>query len=145
MPSKSIAELQEQIRGLSDKISETAEGFCRQLNELRCDLSALDAKPSTQMSFDKWKKQGAERPLTNPLLREKSVLPRYFTLLCALAQSASGSEEAWLLLHRIAAGCGHKLKEGAKISVRGLGKFIYDGIENESRKGRLFVKIRKYV
>lgn len=46
---------------------------------------------------------------------------------------------------RAAAGSGQKLKEGAKISVRGLGKFIYDGIENESRKGRLFVKIRKYV
>ena len=46
---------------------------------------------------------------------------------------------------RTASGSGLKLKEGAKVSVRGLGKFIYDGIENESRKGRLFVKIRKYI
>lgn len=38
-----------------------------------------------------------------------------------------------------------KIPEGAKISVRGFGKFLYDGISAESRKGRLFVKIRKYI
>ena len=46
---------------------------------------------------------------------------------------------------KVAAGCGMRLGEGSRISVRGLGKFLYDGIENESRKGRLFVKIRLYV
>lgn len=46
---------------------------------------------------------------------------------------------------RIAGNLSKKIPEGAKISVRGYGKFIYDGFEAESRKGRLFVKIRRYV
>ncbi|MCQ2401086.1 MAG: YlmH/Sll1252 family protein [Lachnospiraceae bacterium] len=46
---------------------------------------------------------------------------------------------------REASGNAAKLKEGMKISVRGHGKFIYDGIEAESRRGRLFVKLRLYV
>lgn len=46
---------------------------------------------------------------------------------------------------REASGNAGKLKEGMKISVRGHGKFIYDGIEAESRRGRLFVKLRLYV
>lgn len=44
-----------------------------------------------------------------------------------------------------ASGSASKLKEGMKISVRGYGKFIYDGISSESRRGRLFVKLRLYV
>ncbi|MDO4488024.1 MAG: YlmH/Sll1252 family protein [Eubacteriales bacterium] len=34
-----------------------------------------------------------------------------------------------------------RLKEGSRISVRGKGKFIYDGIENETKRGRLYVKV----
>lgn len=36
------------------------------------------------------------------------------------------------------------LKNGDVVSVRGFGKFIYDGTENETRKGRLKVSIRVY-
>ncbi|MBQ0059562.1 MAG: RNA-binding protein, partial [Lachnospiraceae bacterium] len=36
------------------------------------------------------------------------------------------------------------LKAGDRVSVRGFGKFLYDGVEGQSRKGRLFVKIRHY-
>ena len=39
----------------------------------------------------------------------------------------------------------YKLKEGVRVSVRGFGKFIYDGIGNETRKGRLYVRIRLYL
>ena len=38
-----------------------------------------------------------------------------------------------------------RLKEGDVISVRGFGKAIYDGVSGESRKGRLYVSLRKYV
>lgn len=34
--------------------------------------------------------------------------------------------------------------EGAVISVRGEGKFIYDGAVSETKKGRILVKMRKY-
>ena len=40
---------------------------------------------------------------------------------------------------------GYDLKPGARVSVRGHGKFIYDGQTGTSRKGRLFVKVRLFV
>ncbi|MEY8337290.1 YlmH/Sll1252 family protein [Lachnospiraceae bacterium 62-35] len=36
------------------------------------------------------------------------------------------------------------LKEGDIISVRGLGRFQYDGVQSETKKGRLFVIAKKY-
>lgn len=39
----------------------------------------------------------------------------------------------------------YRLQEGERVSVRGYGKFIYLGEENRSRKGRLFVRIKKFV
>lgn len=38
-----------------------------------------------------------------------------------------------------------RLKEGDILSVRGFGKAVYDGIEHETRKNRLWVSLRKYV
>ncbi len=46
---------------------------------------------------------------------------------------------------RIVSSAGKNLKAGDKVSVRGAGKFIYDGISGTSKKGRLFADIRKYV
>ena len=40
---------------------------------------------------------------------------------------------------------GQKVEPGDKITIRGYGKFIYDGIRGESRKGRLFITARKYI
>ena len=37
------------------------------------------------------------------------------------------------------------LKEGDRVSVRGVGKFIYSGVSGSSRKGRLFVNVSKFV
>lgn len=36
------------------------------------------------------------------------------------------------------------LKEGDRFSVRGFGKAIYDGIGRETKKGRYYVRLRKY-
>ena len=38
-----------------------------------------------------------------------------------------------------------RLKDGDILSVRGFGKAVYDGIEYETRKSRLWVSLRKYV
>ena len=38
-----------------------------------------------------------------------------------------------------------RLKDGDILSVRGFGKAVYDGIEHETRKNRLWVILRKYV
>lgn len=40
---------------------------------------------------------------------------------------------------------GQKVEPGDVITIRGYGKFIYDGIRGESRKGRFFVACRKYI
>ena len=39
---------------------------------------------------------------------------------------------------------GYDLKTGVKVSVRGYGKFIYEGQTGTSRKGRLFVQVKIY-
>lgn len=39
---------------------------------------------------------------------------------------------------------GYDLKPGARVSVRGYGKFVYDGVQKETRKGRLSIKFKKY-
>ena len=38
-----------------------------------------------------------------------------------------------------------RLKEGDVLSVRGFGKAVYDGVEHETRKNRIWVRMRKYV
>ena len=38
-----------------------------------------------------------------------------------------------------------RLKEGTRVSVRGKGKFIFDGIENETKKGRLYIRVRQFI
>ena len=38
-----------------------------------------------------------------------------------------------------------RLKEGDILSVRGFGKAVYDGLERETKKGRLWVSLRKLV
>ena len=38
-----------------------------------------------------------------------------------------------------------RLKEGDILSVRGFGKAVYDGIEHETRKSRLWVSLRRYI
>ena len=38
-----------------------------------------------------------------------------------------------------------RLREGDLLSVRGFGKAVYDGIEYETKKNRLWVSLRKYI
>jgi len=38
-----------------------------------------------------------------------------------------------------------QLKDGAVVSVRGFGKFVYDGEMYETRKGRLRISVRRYI
>lgn len=37
-----------------------------------------------------------------------------------------------------------QLKQGDILVIRGIGKFIYDGCGSETRKGRVYVKLRRY-
>lgn len=46
---------------------------------------------------------------------------------------------------RLASSPGHKIKAGDEIVIRGFGKYIYEGIEGTTRKGRIAASLRKYV
>ena len=46
---------------------------------------------------------------------------------------------------RSAAKTGEALREHTRVSVRGYGKFLYEGTAGETRKGRLYVRIRKFL
>lgn len=45
---------------------------------------------------------------------------------------------------RLAVSASMQLKGGEIVSVRGLGKFLFSGTENETRKGRIYVAAKKY-
>ena len=40
---------------------------------------------------------------------------------------------------------GSVLSEGARVSVKGDGKFIFEGVSGNTRKGRLYVNIKRYI
>lgn len=46
---------------------------------------------------------------------------------------------------RTARQAGGSIPESARVSVRGYGKFVYEGAERETKKGRLYVKVRRFV
>jgi len=45
---------------------------------------------------------------------------------------------------RLITGGGSAVKAGARVSVRGYGKFIYDGADGSSRKGKLHARVRVF-
>ncbi len=55
------------------------------------------------------------------------------------------SEQRVFLNGRIVQNLSEQPKQGDALTVRGFGKAIYDGISGSSKKGRLYVTLRKYV
>jgi len=54
------------------------------------------------------------------------------------------SEKKVFINGKLSENPGQKIKAGDEITVRGFGKYIYDGLDGTSRKGRSIVSIRKY-
>ncbi|MCR5669518.1 MAG: RNA-binding protein [Butyrivibrio sp.] len=73
-----------------------------------------------------------------------AILALVYHLSRAEAQRLIESESVFID-GRTAFSGGYDLKPGQRVSVRGHGKFIYLGQEGTSRKGRLFVGIKKFV
>ena len=76
--------------------------------------------------------------------RLDAVIGEVFRLSRRDAQEAIGHEEVFL----DGACCKNSaktLKGGERISMAGKGKFLYDGEEKKSRKGRSFIQIRRYL
>ncbi len=67
-----------------------------------------------------------------------------FTGLSREKTSELFSSEKILVNSRVETRRDVRLKEGDILTVRGFGKAVYDGVARESRKGRLFLSLRKY-
>ncbi len=84
-------------------------------------------------------------------LRVNVASERFDAVLSALTKLSRGKtaelfrQQRVQVNGRITEDPDHRLKEGDVISVRGFGKAIYEGISGESRKGRLYVELKKYV
>ena len=76
--------------------------------------------------------------------RADGVVAALYKLSRSQAQTLFSQEKVFAD-GRVVTDCSDRLKEGARISVRGFGKFIYEGIDGTSRKGRLYVKVRRFV
>lgn len=76
--------------------------------------------------------------------RTDAILAFVYHLSRAEAQRLIESEAVFIDGKTCYSG-GYDLKVGARVSVRGYGKFIYDGPSGTTRKGRLFVQVRKYI
>ena len=68
-----------------------------------------------------------------------------FTGLSRAQTAPLFSGEKVYVNHRTVTDKSFRLKEGDILSVRGFGKAVYDGIEYETRKSRLWVSLRKYL
>ena len=107
------------------------------------------------------RRTSVEARVTGPDIPE--LAPRYATLrlnvaserLDAVTAAFSGlsrgqteklfSAEKVFVNGRAVTDRGARLKEGDILSVRGFGKAVYDGIEHETKKSRLWVSLRKYI
>ncbi len=76
--------------------------------------------------------------------RTDAVIAFVYNLSRAEAQRLIEAEQVFID-GRTAYSGGYDLKAGARVSVRGKGKFIYDGPTGTTRKGRLFIKVRKFI
>ncbi len=75
--------------------------------------------------------------------RLDAVLAFVFRLARGKAQELI-TREAVFVDGRTAVSAGADLTPGSRVSVRGFGKFIYDGAVNTTKKGRTFVRVRVF-
>ncbi len=77
-------------------------------------------------------------------LRIDCIIASAFCLSRELAKQAIQREFAQIN-YRTVTSVSREVKEGDVLSVRGYGKCVLEAIGGESRKGRLFVRIQKYI
>lgn len=75
--------------------------------------------------------------------RLDAVLAAVYHLPRAKAQNLI-EQGAVTVSGRVQSSAGRSMKAGERVSVRGYGKFVFEGETASSRKGRLFVSIRKF-
>ncbi|MBO4457936.1 MAG: RNA-binding protein [Butyrivibrio sp.] len=118
-----------------------AEMICKELIRIRhTSVKCEEVKPSECSIEPKFEEIGG----TVASERIDAILSFVYHLSRSEAQRLIEAESVFID-GRTAYSGGYDLKEGARVSVRGHGKFIYLGTENTTRKGRLFIKVKMFV
>lgn len=120
---------------------EVSEHICRNLlrvkhTSVRCETVSL--------SEISWQPRLEEMKVNVASERIDAVLAAIWKLSRQKAAQLVEAEQVFVN-GMTAASAGRTLKEGDRVSVRGFGKFIYDGIGGSSRKGRLYVAVRRFM
>ena len=100
------------------------------------EISAPDA-PELQPRFAPMRVNVASERLD-------AVAAAFLNVSRGQAEKLFGAEKI-LVNGRPAADRSLRMKEGDILTVRGFGKAVYDGIEHETKKNRLWVNLRKYI
>jgi len=112
-------------------------------------ISMLDSvrHTSVRCSYSEAPKELCEPPETVSI----TVASERLDALVAAVYKVSRSAAKELILQskvyidsKLTENAGAEIKEGAKVSVRGKGRFIYEGISRETKKGRLCVNVKIY-
>ena len=101
---------------------------CQKVNASECDIRPSFEEVSGSVASE----------------RIDAILAFVYHLSRSEAQKLIESESVFID-GRTAFSGGYDLKTGSRVSVRGYGKFIYDGPNGTTRKGRLFVTVRRFV
>lgn len=104
----------------------------------RTTVKAEVSAPPTQLS---------EKPPQKALITASERLDGVISAVYKLSRSQSQeliSSGKTYISGRLCETAGAQIPEGAVVSVRSVGKFIYEGIERETKKGRLRVLVRVY-
>ncbi len=118
-----------------------AEMICKELIRIKHTSVKCEAVKSSECNIEpKFEEIGG----TVASERIDAILSFVYHLSRSEAQRLIEAESVYID-GRTAYSGGYDLKEGARVSVRGHGKFIYLGTENTTRKGRLFIKVKIFV
>lgn len=118
-----------------------AEYIIRELVRVRhtsMTISVIEELP------EKMAKRYEECELQVPSERIDTIVAKYAKLSRSITANYFHDRKIYVD-GRIMENYSHVLKVGSKVSVRGYGKFIYDGVLRETRSGNLVIKIRKFI
>lgn len=122
-------------------LPEVASIMVKELTRIRhTSVSATLVKPSEcniEFKFE---------TLTGSVASERLDAIVAFVFHLSRSAAADLIENANVMVNgRCIQNAGRELKPFQRVSVRGHGKFIYEGMTNTTRKGRLFVSVKKFV
>ena len=120
---------------------EMAEYVANQLTKIR--HTQVKATIGTDFQVD-YEHKYEEHKGTVSSVRLDSVLALAYPLSRSKITAQIEAEEVFVNGKLITSN-GYRLKDGDIISVRQMGRIVYDGILSETKKGRYMISVRKYI